>query len=201
VEVGLRLLAGHMSYQTALLVLLLTPEAYLPLRAVGAQFHASTERPAAARDVFEILDTPAPQVTPVPAGTGRPVSLRTDAIKLTGVSLAYPGRGRDALSAVNLTIRPGRAGRARARCWRCCSASPRPPRGGSRSAAWTWRPYHCRPGAARSAGCPSSRTCSPRRWPTTSRWATRRPAVRPSPRRPGRPGRPPSSKVCRRATP
>ena len=34
VEVGLRLLAGHMSYQTALLVLLLTPEAYLPLRAV-----------------------------------------------------------------------------------------------------------------------------------------------------------------------
>jgi ATP-binding cassette subfamily C protein CydD len=32
VEVGLRLLAGHMSCQTALLVLLLTPEAYLPLR-------------------------------------------------------------------------------------------------------------------------------------------------------------------------
>src|SRR5580698_8878529 len=56
VEVGLRLLAGHMSYETALLVLLLTPEAYLPLRAVGAQFHASTEGAAAARDVFEILD-------------------------------------------------------------------------------------------------------------------------------------------------
>ena len=36
VEIGLRLLAGHVSYQTALLVLLLTPEAYLPLRAVGA---------------------------------------------------------------------------------------------------------------------------------------------------------------------
>ena len=35
VEVGLRLLAGHLAYQTALLVLLLTPEAYLPLRAVG----------------------------------------------------------------------------------------------------------------------------------------------------------------------
>jgi ABC-type multidrug transport system fused ATPase/permease subunit len=35
------------------------------------------------------------------------VSLRTDAIKLTGVCLAYPGRGHDALSGVNLTIRPG----------------------------------------------------------------------------------------------
>jgi thiol reductant ABC exporter CydD subunit len=110
VEVGLRLLAGHMSYQTALLVLLLTPEAYLPLRAVGAQFHASTEGAAAARDVFEILDTPEPATAPStarPAAPGRVVSLRTDAIKLTGVCLAYPGRGRDALAAVNLTIRPG----------------------------------------------------------------------------------------------
>ncbi|HEV2252047.1 MAG TPA: ATP-binding cassette domain-containing protein, partial [Streptosporangiaceae bacterium] len=105
VEVGLRLLAGHMSYQTALLVLLLTPEAYLPLRAVGAQFHASTEGAAAARDVFEILDTPAP-VQP-PAAARRSVLLRTDTIRLTDVTLTYPGRDRDALSGVNLAIRPG----------------------------------------------------------------------------------------------
>jgi ATP-binding cassette, subfamily C, bacterial CydD len=110
VEVGLRLLAGHMSYQTALLVLLLTPEAYLPLRAVGAQFHASTEGAAAARDVFEILDTPAPNPLPAtqaPAASGRRVSLRSDTIKLSSVSLAYPGRDRRALCAVNLVIRPG----------------------------------------------------------------------------------------------
>jgi ATP-binding cassette, subfamily C, bacterial CydD len=103
VEVGLRLLAGHMSYQTALLVLLLTPEAYLPLRAVGAQFHASTEGAAAARDVFEILETPAPQPSPA----NRPVDLRKDVITLTGITLKYPGRDRPALSGVNLTIRPG----------------------------------------------------------------------------------------------
>jgi ATP-binding cassette subfamily C protein CydD len=114
VEVGLRLLAGHMSYQTALLVLLLTPEAYLPLRAVGAQFHASTEGAAAARDVFEILDTPVlaaatPKTlkTPNTQVPGRRVSLRDDTIKLSGVSLAYPGRDRQALSGANLTIRPG----------------------------------------------------------------------------------------------
>jgi ATP-binding cassette subfamily C protein CydD len=106
VEVGLRLLAGHMSYQTALLVLLLTPEAYLPLRAVGAQFHASTEGAAAARDVFEILDTPLPAAQPAPAPR-RPVSLSTDTIRLTDVTLSYPGRDREALSGVNLTIRPG----------------------------------------------------------------------------------------------
>ena len=59
VEVGLRLLHGQLGYETALVVLLLTPEAYLPLRAVGAQFHASMEGAAAAGRVFEILDTPA----------------------------------------------------------------------------------------------------------------------------------------------
>jgi ATP-binding cassette, subfamily C, bacterial CydD len=105
VEVGLRLLAGNLSYQTALLVLLLTPEAYLPLRAVGAQFHASTEGAAAAQDVFAILDTPVPgRVTTL---APRPVDLRTDTIRLSGVALSYPGRGRDALSGVNMTIRPG----------------------------------------------------------------------------------------------
>jgi ATP-binding cassette subfamily C protein CydD len=115
VEVGLRLLAGHMSYQTALLVLLLTPEAYLPLRAVGAQFHASTEGAAAARDVFEILDTPVPAATNANTATaapprpapGRCVSLRDDTIRLSGVSLVYPGRDRPALSGVNLVVRPG----------------------------------------------------------------------------------------------
>jgi ATP-binding cassette subfamily C protein CydD len=70
VEVGLRLLAGHIPYQTALLVLLLTPEAYLPLRAVGMQFHASMEGVTAAGRACEILDTPVPQAllteAPVP---------------------------------------------------------------------------------------------------------------------------------------
>ena len=71
VEVGLRLLAGHMSYQTALLVLILTPEAYLPLRNVGAQFHASMEGTTAAERVFAILATQVPAARhrhrPIPA--------------------------------------------------------------------------------------------------------------------------------------
>jgi len=108
VEVGLRLLAGHLSYQTALLVLLLTPEAYLPLRAVGAQFHASTEGAAAAADVFAILDTPVPgRVARLSGSASGPVDLRIEPIRLSGVGLSYPGRGRDALAGINLTIRPG----------------------------------------------------------------------------------------------
>ena len=111
VEVGLRLLAGHLSYQTALLVLLLTPEAYLPLRAVGAQFHASTEGAAAARDVFEILDTPDPaasgQAPRRDTSARHPVSLRKDPIRLRAVTLTYPGRDHPALAGVSLAIRPG----------------------------------------------------------------------------------------------
>ena len=109
VEVGLRLLAGHLSYQTALLVLLLTPEAYLPLRNVGAQFHASTEGATAAQRAFEILDTPLARQAGItaPAQAAADVDLRTEEIRLTGVSLVYPGREQSALDNVSLTIRPG----------------------------------------------------------------------------------------------
>ena len=114
VEVGLRLLAGHIPYQTALLVLLLTPEAYLPLRAVGLQFHASMEGVNAAGRACEILDTPLPATSqPAAAGSGlvsgppAQADLRRDFIFLNGASLEYPGRDRAALDRVSLTIRPG----------------------------------------------------------------------------------------------
>ena len=112
VETGLRLLYGHMPYQAALLVLLLTPEAYLPLRAVAAQYHASAEGSAAAESVFQILDTSlpsqsAPAASPL-TGARTPVpDLRSATITLNAVSVAYPGRGLPALAHVSLAIRPG----------------------------------------------------------------------------------------------
>jgi ATP-binding cassette, subfamily C, bacterial CydD len=113
VEVGLRLLYGHMAYETALLVLLLTPEAFLPLRAVAAQFHASMEGAAAAGRVLEILETETrePQRSALligaPAHLPVPPSLRTDEIVLNAVTAAYPGRDRPAVQGLNLAIRPG----------------------------------------------------------------------------------------------
>ena len=105
VEMGVRLLAGHVGYQTALLVLLLTPEAYLPLRNAGAQFHASSEGLAAARRAFEILDTE----PPARPGTHREpgVNPARSVIMVREVSVRYPGRDRPALDGVSLTIRPG----------------------------------------------------------------------------------------------
>jgi len=122
VEVGLRLLYGHLGYETALLVLLLTPEAFLPLRAVGAQFHASMEGAAAAGRAFEILDTPVPDG---PTGRAAPptvtaaaptvtaaaptvtADLRVAEIRLSGITVIYPDRPRPALDGVSLTIAPG----------------------------------------------------------------------------------------------
>ena len=105
VEIGLRLLAGHVSYQTALLVLLLTPEAYLPLRAIGTQFHASMEGVTAAGRVCDILDEPLParpsSVTPVPP------DLRQQTIHVNAITLAYDTRQRAALDHVSCSIRPG----------------------------------------------------------------------------------------------
>ena len=106
VEVGLRLLAGHVGYQTALLVLLLTPEAYLPLRNASAEFHASADGSAAARRAFEILDTPLPG-QPVTAARTTDVDLRRADITLRAVSLTYPNRARPALDEISLTVRPG----------------------------------------------------------------------------------------------
>jgi len=107
VEIGLRLLAGHVGYQTALLVLLLTPEAYLPLRNAGAQFHASTEGATAAQRAFEILDTPLPGQAGDPDAGSASVDLSREDITLRTVTLSYPGRARPALDQVSLTIRPG----------------------------------------------------------------------------------------------
>ncbi|WP_327103576.1 thiol reductant ABC exporter subunit CydD [Nonomuraea glycinis] len=76
VPIGLRLLGGSLDLTTALLVLLLAPEAYLPLRAMGTRFHASMEGVAAADAAFAVLDresdpttapldrTPAPTAPP-----------------------------------------------------------------------------------------------------------------------------------------
>ena len=187
VEVGLRLLAGHMSYQTALLVLLLTPEAYLPLRAVGAQFHASTEGAAAAADVFAILDTPVPgRVARLSGSASGPVDLRIEPIRLSGVGLSYPGRGRDALAGIGLTIRPGDqitltgpSGAGKSSLLALLLRFAEPTSGRIEVGDRTWPGSRWGSGAARSPGYRRTRTCSPRRSRRTSRSATRPPAARP----------------------
>src|SRR5215469_7218250 len=105
VEVGLRLLGGHIGYETALVVLLLTPEAFLPLRTLALHFHASMEGAAAAGRVCDLLEIE--PSGPGPGGASAEVDLGQQPITLDAVCLAYPGRDRPALDGVSLTIAPG----------------------------------------------------------------------------------------------
>ncbi|MGN9807903.1 thiol reductant ABC exporter subunit CydD [Micromonospora sp. BQ11] len=101
VPVGIRLLSGGLTLSTALLVLLLTPEAYLPLRTAGSRFHASMEGLTALNDAFQVVEG-----APAPAGGGgRPVPDGRGEIRFESVTVAY--ERTTALRDVTLTIRPG----------------------------------------------------------------------------------------------
>ncbi|MFJ8742870.1 thiol reductant ABC exporter subunit CydD [Embleya sp. NPDC127516] len=103
VGVGLRLVDGDLSLETALVVLILAPEAYLPLRQVGAEYHASVEGVSAAERVFAVLET-----TPdAPAGTAPVPDPHSAELVLTGLSVRRPGRPDAAPADLDLTVRPG----------------------------------------------------------------------------------------------
>lgn len=55
VEIGLRLLRGGMPFAEALFILVLAPEFYMPLRLLGARFHAGISGVTAAERIFEVL--------------------------------------------------------------------------------------------------------------------------------------------------
>ncbi|KZM68909.1 thiol reductant ABC exporter subunit CydD [Nocardia terpenica] len=76
VSIGMRLVFGHMNLYPALLGLILAPEVYLPLRAVGERFHAAQDGMAAADRAFAVLEPespqPAPSLIPVPPPSSIP---------------------------------------------------------------------------------------------------------------------------------
>ena len=105
VTIGLRLLDGDLSLLIGLFVLLLAPEAYLPLRQVGVQFHAAAEGVAATDDLFEVLDA-ARGLSPAPETPGREPDQARPAAGLV-VDEVRVRRGEVLLPAVSLTVAPG----------------------------------------------------------------------------------------------
>jgi ATP-binding cassette subfamily C protein CydCD len=99
VTIGMRLVHGDMDLYVGLVILVLAPEAYLPLRQVGAQYHAAAEGLAAAEEIFSVLETPVPATGSLVAPEGE--------IHFEGVTVRYPGRSGDAVSDVSFTVEPG----------------------------------------------------------------------------------------------
>jgi ATP-binding cassette, subfamily C, bacterial CydD len=106
VPIGLRLLAGGMTLQVGLLVLLLVPEAFAPLRSAGAQFHASAEGLTTIDQAFRTVA--APSTRPSTSVTDRPSTSTVPAdpvIEFDRVTVAY--ERAVALREVSLRIEPG----------------------------------------------------------------------------------------------
>ncbi|CAM5549325.1 hypothetical protein SALBM217S_09335 [Streptomyces griseoloalbus] len=99
VTIGMRLVHGELDLYTGLLILILAPEAYLPLRQVGTQYHAAAEGLGAAEEIFAVLETPAPV-----AGKG---TVPQGALAFENVTVRYPGRSTDAVTDVSFAVAPG----------------------------------------------------------------------------------------------
>ncbi|HRQ24141.1 MAG TPA: thiol reductant ABC exporter subunit CydD, partial [Anaerolineales bacterium] len=106
VEIGFRLLYGFMDFRPALFLLVLAPEFYMPLRALGARFHAGMNGTTAAKRIYEILDTPVPelQVASYKLEGSKPSTLN---LQLENISFTYPNETSPALQNINLKIKQG----------------------------------------------------------------------------------------------
>ncbi|MCZ2839814.1 thiol reductant ABC exporter subunit CydC [Modestobacter sp. VKM Ac-2985] len=102
VTVGVRLVNGDMGLDVGLLALLLAPEAFAPLRALGSAHHASEDAAEAAAAARAVLAAPAPRpvLSATPAGQLRGVTV-------DGLTVAFAGRGRPAVDGASFEVAPG----------------------------------------------------------------------------------------------
>ena len=103
VSIGFRVVDWQMDLTTALFILVLAPEAYLPVRQVGVHFHDSADGTAAADAAFAIIE--ASEQTH--SGTVPAPDLAMAEVEFDGVGVRYPGVEHDSLSGLSCTIRPG----------------------------------------------------------------------------------------------
>ena len=108
VTAGVRLVDGSLALQAGLTVLILAPEVYLPFRRLGAEFHASADGLAVAERMFALLD--APEIAVRPRGfPQRSASPTGHAVRIEGVSFAYPSRAGIVLDGFDLELPEGEA--------------------------------------------------------------------------------------------
>ncbi len=105
VEIGFRLLYARMEFHEAFFILVLAPEFYLPLRMLGARFHAGMSGTTAAKRIYEILDTPIVH-DQLSAANELPGNAITS-INFENITYTYPGEPTPALENVNLQLNMG----------------------------------------------------------------------------------------------
>jgi len=111
VTVGIRLASGSMPLYTAMLAILLAPEAYWPIRRVGAEFHSAADGAEALDDVIsELTPTtttirrPDTAAAPFEAFWGAESVPERCSVVVEGVRYGYPGGTTDVLSDLSLDL-------------------------------------------------------------------------------------------------
>ncbi|MBC7631594.1 thiol reductant ABC exporter subunit CydD [Aeromicrobium sp.] len=101
VSVGLRVVDGNLTLQRALLVLLLAPEAYLPVRQLGTMFHDSTAGAEAVGEALELLEHERS------TGQHEPPDITTAAITFDHLAVSFDDRNGPSLRLDDEVISPG----------------------------------------------------------------------------------------------
>ncbi len=101
VEIGLRLMNGHLEFQPALFILILAPEFYNPIRQLGTKYHAGMEGIAAAHSIYKILETP----IPYPETNKSLIDFNFNKITFQNVHFSYEDN-QEALSGISFSIKP-----------------------------------------------------------------------------------------------
>ncbi len=104
VTVGLRLTHGTIGLHTGLLAILLAPEAYWPIRRVGAEFHAAADGTEAIADVLRELERPDEAAEPTASAASAAAS---PMVEVRQLAYAYPGHDRPVLEGIDLRADPG----------------------------------------------------------------------------------------------
>jgi len=99
VTIGVRLAGGGLDLRTGLVVLLLAPEAYWPLRRVGAEFHAAAEGVATFEALSALDDVEEAELAAELPGPHRLITGRD-------LGYTYPGRTTPALSGIDVALAP-----------------------------------------------------------------------------------------------
>lgn len=102
VEVGLRLVYGHLTFHTAFFVLLLAPELYMPLKNLGSGFHSGKNSIAAAEMIWEVLDKE--EKSPIWGSKVLTNSTKIE-IEVANISFQYH-ENKPILKNINLKIEP-----------------------------------------------------------------------------------------------
>lgn len=101
VEIGLRLLSGGMQFENALFLLIIAPEFYLPIRQLGARYHAGLEGVSAFGRIASILSMGKESKT---ENKGTQLDKDNAPIKFENVSFVYKDRNENAVSNLNFEI-------------------------------------------------------------------------------------------------